>query len=75
MFLNLRRMGTAKTMIVSQLYKITKAQLEEVLEDYPSIRQDLIRQAKEKNVELIFNRKKTIEKHFVLKGVQKKMLM
>lgn len=54
MMLNLRRMGTAKTMIVSQLYKITKAHLEEILEDYPTIRRELIKQAKEKNVELIF---------------------
>ena len=75
MMLNLRRMGTAKTMMTCQLYKITKQQLEEVLEDYPIIRQDLIRSAKEKNVELIFQRKKTIEKQFIHKGVHKRMIM
>lgn len=53
MVLNQRRMGTAKTMINCQLYKITKNHLEQILEDYPSIRQDMIKQSKEKNMELI----------------------
>ena len=71
----MRRMGTAKSVIKCQLYKITKAHLEEVLEDYPSIRADLVRQAKDKNMELIFERKKTVEKHFILKRVHERLLI
>lgn len=42
--LNQRRMGTAKSMAKrSQMYKLNKQQLDEVLEDYPEIKKEIYR--------------------------------
>jgi CRP-like cAMP-binding protein len=62
MLLNQRRLGTAKSTTICQLYKLTKTQLEVNLEDYPQIRRELMEYACEKNLELIKHRISVLQK-------------
>ena len=49
MVLNIGRCGTARSMDVSQTYRLTKYNLEENLQDFPEIRTDLLYKMEKKH--------------------------
>lgn len=52
--LNQRRLGTAKSVSKrSQMYKLNKSYLDAVLEDYPDIKKEIYRQARERQIGMI----------------------
>lgn len=62
-FLNQRRNGTAKSIQKSQLYKLTKNNIEDILQDYPDVRRMLIEEAIDKNKILIEHRLVIVQKN------------
>ena len=63
MFCCTTRNGTAQTSEDSQLYKITKSSLDEVLTDFPSIRRKLIQLATTESKLLIDKRIEILKKN------------